>query len=156
MSGLAQPKFAQTVLDRLDDGGDVTAPVALLAALLVAGALLTGLNAWLQQRTSERVVRQVRRGLVHRLIRLRVSELDRRAPGDLIFRVASDSTLLKSAATEALIMTVDGVVTFAGALFMMATLDARLLAVTLLVLTLVAVVITVVLPRTTPPRPPWS
>ncbi|MFJ8003915.1 ABC transporter ATP-binding protein [Streptomyces fagopyri] len=146
-SGLAQPKFAQTVLDRLDDGGSVTAPVALLAALLVAGALLTGLNAWLQQRTSERVVRQVRRGLVHRLIRLRVSELDRRAPGDLISRVTSDSTLLKSAATEGLIMTVNGVLTFAGALFMMATLDVRLLAVTLLVLTLVAVVITVVLPR---------
>ncbi|MFF2999918.1 ABC transporter ATP-binding protein [Streptomyces sp. NPDC057950] len=147
VSGLAQPKFAQTILDRLDDGGSVAAPVALLAALLVAGALLTGLNAWLQQRTSERVVRQVRRGLVHRLIRLRVCELDRRTPGDLIARVTSDSTLLKSAATEGLIMTVNGVLTFAGALFMMATLDARLLGVTLLVLTLVAVVITVVLPR---------
>ncbi|MEU1456721.1 ABC transporter transmembrane domain-containing protein [Streptomyces avermitilis] len=94
VSGLVQPKFAQAILDRLDDGAGV---VALLAASLVAGALLTGLNAWLQQRTSERVVRQVRRGLVHRLIRLPVAELDRRAPGDLIARVTSDSTLLKSA-----------------------------------------------------------
>ncbi|MFF3147022.1 ABC transporter ATP-binding protein, partial [Streptomyces sp. NPDC057927] len=92
-------------------------------------------------------VREVRRGLVHRLIRLRVAELDRRAPGDLIARVTSDSTLLKSAATEGLIMTVNGVLTFAGALFMMATLDARLLGVTLLVLTMVGVVITVILPR---------
>lgn len=80
MSGLVQPKFAQAILDRLDGGGSVVAPVALLAVFLVAGALLTGLNAWLQQRTSERVVREVRRGLVHRLIRLRVAELDRRAP----------------------------------------------------------------------------
>ncbi|MET7849784.1 ABC transporter ATP-binding protein [Streptomyces avermitilis] len=147
VSGLVQPKFAQAILDRLDDGVGVVAPVALLAVFLVAGALLTGLNAWLQQRTSERVVRQVRRSLVHRLIRLRVAELDRRAPGDLIARVTSDSTLLKSAATEGLIMTVNGVLTFAGALFMMATLDARLLGVTLLVLTLVGVVITVILPR---------
>ncbi|MGX5187304.1 ABC transporter ATP-binding protein [Streptomyces avermitilis] len=147
VSGLVQPKFAQAILDRLDDGVGVVAPVALLAVFLVAGALLTGLNAWLQQRTSERVVRQVRRGLVHRLIRLRVAELDRRAPGDLIARVTSDSTLLKSAATEGLIMTVNGVLTFAGALFMMAALDARLLGVTLLVLTLVGVVITVILPR---------
>ncbi|MEV6184252.1 ABC transporter ATP-binding protein, partial [Streptomyces sp. NPDC052015] len=147
VSGLVQPKFAQAILDRLDDGAGVVAPVALLAVFLVAGALLTGLNAWLQQRTSERVVRQVRRGLVHRLIRLRVAELDRRAPGDLIARVTSDSTLLKSAATEGLIMTVNGVLTFAGALFMMAALDARLLGVTLLVLTLVGVVITVILPR---------
>ncbi|MEU9465916.1 ABC transporter ATP-binding protein [Streptomyces avermitilis] len=147
VSGLVQPKFAQAILDRLDDGADVVAPVALLAMFLVAGALLTGLNAWLQQRTSERVVRQVRRSLVHRLIRLRVAELDRRAPGDLIARVTSDSTLLKSAATEGLIMTVNGVLTFAGALFMMATLDACLLGVTLVVLTLVGVVITVILPR---------
>ncbi|MER5824645.1 ABC transporter ATP-binding protein, partial [Streptomyces mirabilis] len=147
VSGLVQPKFAQAILDRLDGGGSVVAPVALLAVFLVAGALLTGLNAWLQQRTSERVVREVRRGLVHRLIRLRVAELDRRAPGDLIARVTSDSTLLKSAATEGLIMTVNGVLTFAGALFMMATLDARLLGVTLLVLTMVGVVITVILPR---------
>ncbi|MFJ9965975.1 hypothetical protein [Streptomyces avermitilis] len=43
-------------------------------------------------------------------------------------------------------MTVSGVLTFAGALFMMVTLDARLLGVTLLVLTLVGVVITVILP----------
>ncbi|WP_371543054.1 ABC transporter ATP-binding protein/permease [Streptomyces sp. NBC_00554] len=147
VSGLAQPKFAQTILDRLDKGADVAAPVALLAAFLAAGALLTGVNAWLQQRTSERVVRQVRRGLVHRLIRLRVSELDQRAPGDLIARVTSDSTLLKSAATEGLIMTVNGVLTFAGTLIMMATLDARLLGVTMLVLALVGIVITMILPR---------
>ncbi|MFD3924841.1 ABC transporter transmembrane domain-containing protein [Streptomyces sp. NPDC058614] len=147
VSGLAQPKFAQTILDRLDEGADVGAPVALLAAFLAAGALLTGVNAWLQQRTSERVVRQVRTGLVHRLIRLRVSELDQRAPGDLIARVTSDSTLLKSAATEGLIMTVNGVLTFAGTLIMMATLDARLLGVTMLVLALVGIVITMILPR---------
>ncbi|MFF3144169.1 hypothetical protein ACFVRU_21225, partial [Streptomyces sp. NPDC057927] len=58
VSGLVQPKFAQAILDRLDGGGSVVAPVALLAVFLVAGALLTGLNAWLQQRTSERVVRE--------------------------------------------------------------------------------------------------
>ncbi|MFD5625317.1 ABC transporter ATP-binding protein [Streptomyces sp. NPDC127072] len=146
-SGLVQPKFAQEILDRLDEGAGVAAQVGLLAGFLVAGALLTGINAWLQQRTSERVVRQVRSGLVHRLIRLRVSELDRRAPGDLIARVTSDSTLLKSAATEGLIMTVNGVLTFAGTLVMMATLDVRLLGVTFLVLAMVGVVITTVLPR---------
>ncbi|MCX5562680.1 ABC transporter ATP-binding protein [Streptomyces sp. NBC_00038] len=147
VAGLVQPKFAQAILDRLDKGADVSAPVALLAAFLAAGALLTGVNAWLQQRTSERVVRQVRTGLVHRLIRLRVSELDQRAPGDLIARVTSDSTLLKSAATEGLIMTVNGVLTFAGTLIMMATLDARLLGITMLVLALVGIVITMILPR---------
>ncbi|MFF9073423.1 ABC transporter ATP-binding protein [Streptomyces sp. NPDC014872] len=147
VSGLVQPKFAQNILDRLATGGSVAEPITVLAALLVAGALLTGANAWLQQRTSERVVRQVRRDLVHRLIRLRVPEIDRRPPGDLIARVTSDSTLLKSAATEGLIMSVNGLLTFVAALVMMATLHLGLLAATVLVLALVGVVMTVVLPR---------
>jgi ATP-binding cassette subfamily B protein/ATP-binding cassette subfamily C protein len=146
-SGLVQPKFAQQILASLATGGSVAAPIVWLAVLLVAGAVLTGLNAWLQQRTSERVVRQVRRDLVFRLIRLRVPELDRRPPGDLIARVTSDSTLLKSAATEGLIMAVNGVLTFAGAIVFMATLDAALLGITLVVLLAVGVVMTVVLPR---------
>ncbi|MEL5960318.1 ABC transporter ATP-binding protein [Streptomyces sp. CLV115] len=147
VSGLVQPKFAQHILDRLATGGSVARPIAVLAALLVAGALLTGANAWLEQRTSERVVRHVRRDLVHRLIRLRVTEIDRRPPGDLIARVTSDSTLLKSAATQGLIMSVNGLLTFVGALVMMATLHLGLLAATILVLALVGVVMTVVLPR---------
>jgi ABC-type multidrug transport system fused ATPase/permease subunit len=146
-SGLVQPKFAQQILASLATGGSVVAPIVWLAVLLVAGAVLTGLNAWLQQRTSERVVRQVRRDLVFRLIRLRVPELDRRPPGDLIARVTSDSTLLKSAATEGLIMSVNGVLTFVGAVVFMATLDAALLGITLVVLLAVGVVMTVVLPR---------
>ncbi|OZM71715.1 ABC transporter ATP-binding protein [Amycolatopsis antarctica] len=146
-SGLVQPKFAQEILGRLGTGQSVGQPILVLSVLLVAGALLTGFNAWLQQRTSERVVRQVRRDLVFRLIRLRVPELDRRAPGDLIARVTSDSTLLKSAATEGLIMCVNGVLTFIGAIVMMGTLHWGLLGVTMIVLVLVAVVMTIVLPR---------
>ncbi|MEU2674916.1 ABC transporter ATP-binding protein [Streptomyces sp. NPDC007164] len=147
VSGLVQPKFAQDILDRLANGGSVARPITVLAALLVAGALLTGANAWLEQRTSERVVRHVRRDLVHRLIRLRVPEIDRRPPGDLIARVTSDSTLLKSAATDGLIMSVNGLLTFVGALVMMATLHLGLLVATVVVLGLVGVVMTVVLPR---------
>ncbi|MCU1686082.1 MAG: putative transporter ATP-binding protein [Amycolatopsis sp.] len=146
-SGLVQPKFAQQILGSLATGQGVAGPIIWLSVLLVAGALLTGLNAWLQQRTSERVVRQVRRDLVFRLIRLRVPELDRRPPGDLIARVTSDSTLLKSAATEGLIMTVNGVLTFIGTIVMMATLDVALLGITMVVLLGVGVVMTVVLPR---------
>ncbi|MFD8496902.1 ABC transporter ATP-binding protein [Amycolatopsis sp. NPDC059657] len=146
-SGLIQPKFAQEILGRLALGTSVAGPILILAVLLIAGALLTGLNAWLQQRTSERVVRQVRRDLVFRLIRLRVPELDQRPPGDLIARVTSDSTLLKSAATEGLIMSVNGVLTFIGAIVMMATLHFGLLAITFVVLLLVGVVMTIVLPR---------
>jgi ABC-type multidrug transport system fused ATPase/permease subunit len=139
---------AQKVLSRLGTGQGVAGPIVLLAALLIAGAVLAGFNAWLQQRTSERVVRQVRRELVFRLIRLRVPELDRRLPGDVIARVTPDSTLLKSAATEGLINSVNGLLTFIGAIVLMGTLHLGLLAITMVVLIVVAVVMTIVLPRT--------
>lgn len=146
-SGLVQPLVARSVLDELGSGRGVLGPVLLLTALLVVGAALTGLNTWLQQRTSEQVVRGVRRGMIHRLIRLRISELDRRPPGDLAARVTSDSTLLQNAATDGLIMMVNGVLTLLASIFLMASLHLVLLAATMAVLVAVVLVMTIVLPR---------
>ncbi|RBM13809.1 ABC transporter ATP-binding protein [Streptomyces sp. PT12] len=146
-SGLVQPLVAQSVLEALADGESALGPVLWLAALVVAGAALTGLQSWWQQRTAERVVRQVRRDLVFRLIRLRVPELDRRPPGDLIARVTSDSTLLQNAATEGLVNVASGALTIGGALLLMGLVHAGLLAVTLAVLLSVAAVMLLVLPR---------
>ncbi|MFF2945749.1 ABC transporter ATP-binding protein, partial [Streptomyces niveus] len=122
-------------------------PVLLLAALVVLGAVLTGLQSWWQQRTSERVVRQIRRDLVFRLIRLRVPELDRRAPGDLISRVTSDSTLVQNAATEGLVMVANGVLSILGAVVLMGLVHVGLLGVTVAVLLGVTLVMVLILPR---------
>ncbi|THA26468.1 ABC transporter ATP-binding protein [Streptomyces sp. RKND-216] len=146
-SGLVQPLVAQHVLEVLGDGGDVTNAVMLLGALVVIGAALTGMQSWWQQRTSERVVRQVRRDTVFRLVRLRVPELDSRPTGDLIARVTSDSTLLQNAATEGLVMVANGVLTIAGAAVLMGVVHLGLLGVTVGVLLSVALVMTYLLPR---------
>lgn len=146
-AGLAQPLVAQQVLDSLADGGDVAGPVIVLGGLVVAGAGLTGLQSWWQQRTSERVVRRVRQDLVFRLIRLRIPELDRRPPGDLIARVTSDSTLLQNAATEGLVMIANGVLSIMGAAVLMGVVHLGLLGVTLGVLVTVGLVMGGILPR---------
>ncbi|MEU0697822.1 ABC transporter ATP-binding protein [Streptomyces niveus] len=146
-AGLVQPLVAQHVLDGLADGDGVMGPVLLLAALVVLGAVLTGLQSWWQQRTSERVVRQIRRDLVFRLIRLRVPELDRRAPGDLISRVTSDSTLVQNAATEGLVMVANGVLSILGAVVLMGLVHLGLLGVTMGVLLAVTLVMVLILPR---------
>ncbi|MFD7896788.1 ABC transporter ATP-binding protein [Streptomyces sp. NPDC059743] len=146
-AGLVQPLVAQHVLDGLSDGRGVLGPVLLLAALVVLGAGLTGLQSWWQQRTSERVVRQIRRDLVFRLIRLRVPELDRRPPGDLIARVTSDSALVQNAATEGLVMVANGVLSILGAVVLMAVVHFGLLGVTAGVLLAVALVMVLILPR---------
>ncbi|OZM75142.1 ABC transporter ATP-binding protein [Amycolatopsis antarctica] len=146
-AGLAQPLVAESVLGTLGTDQNLTGPLLLLSALLLGAALLTGINSWLQQRTSERVVRQVRRRLSFALIRLRVSEFDHRSPGDLIARVTSDSTVLQSAATEGVIMLVNGSLTLAGSFVLMSTLHFGLFAATAVVMIAVAVVMRVVLPR---------
>ncbi|WP_343449455.1 ABC transporter ATP-binding protein [Micromonospora oryzae] len=146
-AGLVQPLVARWALDALAGGGHVAGAGLLLAALLVGAVVINGFNAWLQQRVSERVVRQVRARLAYRLIRLRVAELDRRSPGDLISRVTSDSTLLQGAATGGLITLVNGVLTLAGAMALMATIHAGLLAATLGVLGMLAAALLFVLPR---------
>ncbi|MFC4492534.1 ABC transporter ATP-binding protein [Streptomyces ovatisporus] len=146
-AGLAQPLVAQQVLNSLSDGGDVVGPVIVLGGLVVAGAGLTGLQSWWQQRTSERVVRRVRQDLVFRLIRLRIPELDRRPPGDLIARVTSDSTLLQNAATEGLVMIANGVLSIFGAAVLMGVVHLGLLGVTVGVLLTVGLVMGGILPR---------
>ncbi|MFF8712863.1 ABC transporter ATP-binding protein [Streptomyces sp. NPDC015184] len=146
-SGLVQPLVAQHVLDGLGERRGVLGPVALLAALVVLGAALTGLQSWWQQRTSERVVRQIRTELVHRLIRLRVPELEHRSPGDLIARVTSDSVLVQNAATEGMVMVANGVLSILGAVVLMGVVHPGLLGVTAAVMVAVAVVMGLILPH---------
>jgi ATP-binding cassette subfamily B protein/ATP-binding cassette subfamily C protein len=146
-AGLAQPLVAKTVIDALADGGALVRPLCALGVLVLLGAGLGIATTVLLGRTAERIVLDVRAGLAGRLIRLRLPELDRSAPGDLIARATADSSLLQEATTSALVNLVNGGVGFAGALVLMGTLDLRLLAISLAVLAIVAVLISLVLPR---------
>ena len=88
-------------------GSSLRDDILLLVALLVLSVGLMWSQASLSERTAERVVLQVRRGLISPLILLRTSELDRTEPRGLTTRVTSDSTLVQHAATGALIQLVD-------------------------------------------------
>ncbi len=146
-AGLAQPLVAKAVIDALGQDRSLTGPVVALAVLVVLGALLAAANNLVLGRTAERVVLGVRRGLADRLVRLRVAELDRSSPGDLISRATADSSLLRSATSSALFDLVNGAIGFVGAIVLMGYLDLRLLGVSLTVLTGVGIAIGVVVPR---------
>lgn len=146
-AGLAQPLAAKAVIDRLTAGGWLLIPLLILGALVVASAVVNGLATWLLERTGERVVLGVRRSLAGRLVRLRVTELDARAPGDLISRATADTSWLRAATTSALVDLVNGTVGLLGSLVLMAVLDLRLFGVTVAVLMVVGIVVGVVLPR---------
>ncbi len=105
------------------------------------------IELWLLERTAERVVLGVRRDLAARLLRLRLSALDREALGDSVARATSDSTLLGSVASTAFVQLLAGRVTLLGAIVLVGVVDLVLLAVTFSVLVVVGFAVAAVLPR---------
>ena len=147
LASLAQPMVAKLAVDTLGQHRSLAGPVALLAAVTIGGALLSMAGIYLLGRTAESVVLTARERLISRLLRLRVSALDRLKPGELLSRVTSDTTLLRSVSTYGLVHTVNATFLLAGSIVLMARLDPVLLLVTVAVLAVNAVAVLVVVPR---------
>ena len=146
-AALAQPLVAKAVIDSLGQPQSLLAPVLLLLGLVLAGAAVLAVQSYLLERTAERVVLTARTGLLRRLLRLRMADLDFHPPGDLLSRVASDTTLLRAVTTSVLVEAVNAVPSLLGAIVVMALLDPVLLAVTLAVFAGLAATLTLLLPR---------
>jgi ATP-binding cassette subfamily B protein len=131
---LAQPLLVSRLIDIVENGRAISATVALLIGLVVAAALLNGVQHYLLQRTGTSVVLSARRRLVGRLLRLPIAEFDRRRTGDLVSRVGSDTTLLYAVITQGLVDALGGLVVFVGALIAMLLIDPVLLGLTVLVI----------------------
>jgi ABC-type multidrug transport system fused ATPase/permease subunit len=147
LASLAQPMVAKLAVDTLGQHGSLAGPVALLAGVTIGGALLSMAGIYVLGRTAESVVLTARERLIARLLRLRVSALDRLKPGELLSRVTSDTTLLRSVSTYGLVHTVNAAFLLAGSIVLMARLDPVLLLVTVAVLGVNAVAVLVVVPR---------
>jgi ABC-type multidrug transport system fused ATPase/permease subunit len=144
---LAQPMVAKLVVDSLGQGRSLVGPVALLAVLTVGGALLNAAGTYLLGRAAESVVLSARHGLISQLLRLRVGALDHLKPGDLLSRVTSDTTLLRSVSTYGLVHSINAAFLLVGSVVLMVKLDLVLLLVTLAVLTVNGVAVLLVVPR---------
>jgi ABC-type multidrug transport system fused ATPase/permease subunit len=144
---LAQPMVAKLVVDSLGQRRSLGGPVALLTALTVGGALLSAAGTYLLGRAAESVVLSARHGLISQLLRLRVGALDHLKPGDLLSRVTSDTTLLRSVSTYGLVYSINATFLLVGSVVLMATLDLVLLLVTLAVLAMNGLAVLLVVPR---------
>lgn len=125
--GLAQPLVAKHVVDASGGAQVAWPPLALLGALFVAEAATGSAGRFLLERMGEGVVRQLRHGLVGRLLRLEMREYDRHRGGDLVSRVTADTTLLREVVSQALVDMVTGSIVAAGAVLIMLWLDPLLL-----------------------------
>jgi ABC-type multidrug transport system fused ATPase/permease subunit len=130
---VAQPAMVAVVIGSVQESRPLGGVVALLIALVLATAVINGVQQYLLQRTAEGVVRDTRQSLVHRLLRLPISEFDTRRTGDLVSRVGSDTTLLRSVVTSGLVDAVSGALVFVGSVIAMALISLPLLSLTLVV-----------------------
>jgi ABC-type multidrug transport system fused ATPase/permease subunit len=147
LAALAQPMVAKLVIDTLGQHRSLLGPVAMLTALAVGGALLSAAGTYLLGRAAESVVLTARHGLISQLLRLRVGALDHLKPGDLLSRVTSDTTLLRSVSSYGLVHSINATFLLIGSVVLMAMLDPVLLLVTLAVLAVNGVAVLVVVPR---------
>ncbi|WP_326661093.1 ABC transporter ATP-binding protein [Streptomyces canus] len=145
--GLAQPLVAKHVVDASGRGQVIWPLPALLGALFVTEAATGAAGRFLLEGMGERVVRQLRHGLVGRLLRLEMREYDRQRGGDLISRVTADTTLLREVVSQALVDLVTGSLVAAGAIVLMAWLDPLLLLMVAVTVAAAALVVASLLTR---------
>ena len=145
-AGLAQPLAAREVIEALGGDESLLRPILLLSALVVVAAFVSAAHLWVLERTAQRIVLRARLGLTGRLLRLRMRELDRLSPGDLVARATSDTTLLGEVTSTGMVQLFSGTVTLVGAVVLMAVVDVPLLLVTMLVLVAIGGAIGFVLP----------
>jgi len=134
LATVAQPLLVREGITVFQAGKPWGWIAVIVIVLLVASALVSGLQHYLLQRMGTTVVYSVRRRLVSRLLGLPISEFDTRRTGDLVSRVGSDTTLLYSVMTQGLIDSIGGALQFVGSLIAMAFIDPILLGLTVLVI----------------------
>ncbi|MFI9522168.1 ABC transporter ATP-binding protein [Streptomyces narbonensis] len=145
--GLLQPLATKALVDRLSSGGTLATILLALTVLVLLSTVAEAFGAYVLERTAESVVLAARRSLIGRLLRLRLTAVDRMQPGDLMSRVTSDTTLLRAVSTQAVVNAATGALTLIAAVVVMAFLDAVLLGVTLVVVAVVGAGAALVMPK---------
>ncbi|MBK0422176.1 ABC transporter ATP-binding protein [Leucobacter sp. CSA2] len=149
-ASLAQPLLLGQVITRVESGEPLGLLLAILTALVVVGAVLSGLQHYTLQRMGEGVVLSSRRALIRKILHLPISQFDRRRTGDLVSRVGSDTTLLRAVLTQGLVEAISGLIVFVGALIGMLVIDPVLFGITFGVVVVALAVVVVVSSRIRP------
>ncbi|MFJ8583406.1 ABC transporter ATP-binding protein [Streptomyces sp. NPDC093595] len=146
-TGIAQPLAAKALVERLGQQEPITAVLLALTALVVLGTAIEAVGAYVLERTAESVVLAARRTLIGRLLRLRLPEVERTRPGDLMSRITSDTTLLRAVTTDSIVSAAVGGLGFLATIVMMAVMDLVLLGVTLGVIVVIGSSFALVMPK---------
>lgn len=144
---LVTPLATKHVLDSLGTDASLSGPATLLVTLLVVGTIAGLIQSFLLGRLAEHIVLDARKTLIHRFLASRLEQVQRFRTGELVTRVTSDTVLLRSAASSAIVQLVNGTVSLIGTVTLMAVLDWQLLLTTLASLVVIGGLFAVLLPR---------
>ncbi|TMR89751.1 ABC transporter ATP-binding protein [Nonomuraea basaltis] len=147
VAGLAMPLLAKYVVDAFGESQSMAGPLLGLTVAVLVGAVVSAAGSYLMERTGEGIVLGARRRLVDRMLRLKVADVDRLKPGDLLARVTGDTTLLRAVLTNGIVESVSAAFMLVGAIVMMATMDGVLLLVTLLVVVVIGGLVALIMPK---------
>ncbi|MEV0582356.1 ABC transporter ATP-binding protein [Nonomuraea sp. NPDC050310] len=146
-AALAIPQVAEYIVNAFGSGASIGGLLVWLTLAVIAGAAVMAFGTYLMERTGEGIVYDARRTLVGRMMRLKVADVDRLKPGDLLSRVTGDTTLLRTVLTNGLIESIGAAFMLVGAIVLMALKDGVLFLVTLLVLVVVGGMVGLLMPR---------
>ncbi|MGP3954655.1 ABC transporter ATP-binding protein [Nonomuraea sp. 3N208] len=146
-AGLAMPLLAKYVVDAFGEGGSMARPLLGLTAAVLVGAVVSAAGSYLMERTGEGIVLGARRRLVDRMLRLKVADVDRLKPGDLLSRVTGDTTLLRAVLTNGIVESVSAAFMLVGAIILMVAMDGVLLLITLLVIVVIGGLVALIMPK---------
>ncbi|MEJ6490653.1 ABC transporter ATP-binding protein [Leucobacter sp. USCH14] len=150
LASLVQPPLLGQIITRVQEGLPLAGLLGALSAIVVVGAVLSGLQHYVLQRMGEGVVLTSRKRLIAKILHLPISQFDRRRTGDLVSRVGSDTTLLRAVLTQGLVEAASGLLIFVGALIGMLVIDPALFAITFGVIVVALVVVVAVSSRIRP------
>ncbi|MFE0462820.1 ABC transporter ATP-binding protein [Kitasatospora sp. NPDC058965] len=147
VAGLLEPLVVRDLLSAFGAHHSLGTSLGRLIGLVLGSAVVLAVGNFLLLRAAEGVVLAGRKALVAQVLRLPMGVMRRQQPGDLLARVAGDTSLLRQVVTQTLVQALTGVVTVVGTLVLMGVVDLVLLAVTLGVVGVLGTVVGVLMPR---------
>ena len=141
---LAIPSF----ISRLFSSGTFKFPgmgmIGAFLGLILASGVATVFQHYYLQKVGESIVNDARRKLSRHLLRLQIKEYDERKTGDLISRVASDTSRLRTGFLQVFLAGTTGIPLVVGSAVIMLIIDPVLLGTALMLIALMGLLIAVV------------
>ena len=141
---LAIPSF----IAKFFSSGSFTLPgiklVGAFLGLILASGVATVFQHYYLQKVGESIVNDARRKLSRHLLRLQIKEYDERKTGDLISRVASDTSRLRTGFLQIFVAGTTGIPLILGAGVIMLVIDPVLLGTAVTFIILLSILIAVI------------